>query len=180
MSLSVVGEKIKSDTLLLKWVMMWTLYKSEGKPTSFPVSYNVPFSNSRRSWELSTGNHSIRLHCTLKYSIKNISIVPVISIHIPVNVRTEFIMQHCWVCALWQYSVAGLHRTISTGLLPSSSLHGPLVFNLQSKKLDVPRTQHQSSHPTALFSYIQVPVISISLLTDRHFKSQSCPPSSLS
>lgn len=40
------------------------------------MSYKVLFSSSRRSWEHTTENGSIHLHCTLKCSIKNIKTGP--------------------------------------------------------------------------------------------------------
>lgn len=132
--------EMKSDVLPLKWVMMWTLYKSEGKPTSLPARYKVQFFKSRRSWEPITGNYGIHLHCTLKCSTKNRTPIPVISLPILVNVKIVLVMQHCWEWALLQDLVTGLHSTIFTGLLPSSSLHGPFVFINQSKKLDLHRT----------------------------------------
>lgn len=111
------------------------------------MNFKVWFSNCRRSCVPNTGNHSIHLRCTLKYSIKNIKIGPVICIHTSVNVKIVFLMQHWWICTSWQYLFTGLHSTIATRPLLSSSLHGPLASNLQSKKLDFPRTWHQSRQP---------------------------------
>lgn len=179
-ALSVMSE-MKSDVLPLKWVTMWALCKSEGKPTSLPMRYKVQFFKSRKPWELNTVNYGINSHCTLKYSIKNTIPIPVISLYILVNVEFVLVMQRCWVWALLQYLATGLHSTIFTGLLPSSSLCGPLAFTIQSKKLACRGLiwDTQLGHPPNLFSYFLVPVISISLVSDRCFKSQSGPPNSL-
>lgn len=109
-ALSVMSD-MKSDVLPLKWVMMWTLYKSEGKPTSLPVRYKVQFFKSNGSWESNTGNYGIHFHCTLKYSIKNIIPIPVINLHMLVNVKIVLVMQHCWIGANSVYMPLFIYRT---------------------------------------------------------------------
>lgn len=139
-----------------------TWYKSEGKHTVLSASYKAWFSSSGRSREPNAGSHSIHLQCTLKYSMKkpkssSSSKHSLISKHQNRNRNAALLS----VCIM---AITGLHRTISTGLLPSNTLRGPLAFNLQSRNSDLPQSQHQSCCPTAVLSYILVPVDSISLL----------------